>query len=150
MRLFGHPVHAMLVAFPLGLLLLIPLWDALAMSGVLPEAATVAHWSQLAGLVLGLLAALFGLADLVRHAGNPELLNTGLRHAFLAVLALSVFGLSFALRERAAPPGLGIFTLDALGAACLGAAGWFGAHLVFHHGVEVDAVSDSKRPSVGQ
>lgn len=145
MRLFGHPVHAMLVALPLGLLLLVPLWDALAIWDVLPEAASIAHYSELAGLVAGLLAALFGIADLVRHAGSPELLTTGLRHAFLAVLAISVFALAFALRERTAPPSLGIFALDALGAACLAAAGWFGAHLVFHYGVEVDAVSNPKR-----
>jgi len=150
MRLFGHPVHAMLVAFPLGLLLLVPLWDALAIRGVLPEAASIAHYSELAGLVAGVLAALFGIADLVRHAGSPELLKTGLRHAFLAALAISVFGLAFALRERTAPPGLSVFALDALGAACLAAAGWFGAHLVFHHGVEVDAVSNSERASAGQ
>jgi len=37
MRLFGHPVHPMLVAFPIALLALTPVWDALAWANVLRD-----------------------------------------------------------------------------------------------------------------
>jgi uncharacterized membrane protein len=33
MRFLGHPVHAVLVAFPIGLLTLVPCWDVLALLG---------------------------------------------------------------------------------------------------------------------
>jgi uncharacterized membrane protein len=138
MRLFGHPVHPMLVALPLGQLTLSPLWDALSWLDELPEAAHVAYWTQLVGLVGGALAAVTGVADLILHADQPQVLTTGLRHALLAGTALSLFLVAFAIRSSA-PPSLTVCVLDVLGAGCLAVAGWLGGHLVFHHQAGVDA-----------
>ena len=137
MRLFGHPVHAMLVAFPLGLLLLLPLWDILAWSQAVPDAAAVAYWTQLAGLIIGLLAALTGVIDLLQVSDQARVLHAGLRHASFAAAGICIFGVAFAIRSRAGALTLSVVGLDFIGAACLAAAGWFGGHLVFQHRVGV-------------
>lgn len=144
LRLFGHPVHAMLVSFPIGLLVPVPLWDLLAWSGILPEAAVIARWTELVGLVGGAAAAAIGAYDLYTVARDPGRLTTGLRHAFAAACALALFAVAFAV--RGVTPGLGILALDALGAVALLAAGWFGGHLVFHHGTGVAGVPASNDP----
>lgn len=139
MRLFGHPVHPMLVVFPLGLLTLVPVWDALFWFGVLPEAAHLAYWNELLGLIGGALAVVTGVGDLMRHADEPQVLTTGLRHAFLAGTALSLYVVAFAIRSSSVSPSLAVCVLDVLGTGCLAAAGWLGGHLVFQHRVGVDA-----------
>lgn len=139
MRLFGHPVHPMLVVFPLGLLTLVPLWDALVCLDVLPEAAQLAYWTQLAGLIGGALAVVTGVGDLMRHADEPQVLTTGLRHGFLAGTALSFYVVAFAMRSSALAPSLAVCALDVFGTGCLAAAGWLGGHLVFKQRVGVEA-----------
>ena len=127
----------MLVAFPLGLLALVPVWDVLAWSKAVPEAATVAYWSQLAGLVAGLLAAMIGVVDLVHLSSQPKVLQSGLRHVSFAVFGICILGVAFAMRTRVGVPSVAVMALDFVGAASLLAAGWFGGHLVFHHRVGV-------------
>src|SRR6185295_12329333 len=79
MRLFGHPVHPMLVAFPIALLALTPIWDALACAGVL--------------------AVVTGFADLLKIPQSESMTaKVALIHAGLALGVLSLFGLAFALR----------------------------------------------------
>ena len=62
MRLFGHPIHTMLVAFPLALLVLAPVWDGIAWLGIMADARTAGYFCTLGGLVAGLIAAgLYGV-----------------------------------------------------------------------------------------
>lgn len=138
MRLLGHPVHPMLVAFPIGLLALVPLWDVLALAGVMTSAPAVAYWTALAGLVGGGLALVTGLVDFMRLPQGPAV-NTAILHASAALGALSSFGVAFAFRSEGATPSVLVVSLDVLGAAVLGAAGWFGGELVFRHRAGVDA-----------
>lgn len=145
MKLLGHPVHPMLVAFPIGLLALLPLWDVLAVIGAVPDAARVAYWTALAGLVGGGLAVVTGLVDFARLPAGA-VVNTALIHASAAISALSLFGVAFALRSDAAPPGTLVIALDVLGAAALGVTGWFGGHLVFRYGAAVETAG-AERPN---
>ncbi|HWA72292.1 MAG TPA: DUF2231 domain-containing protein [Polyangiaceae bacterium] len=142
MRLFGHPLHPALVAFPLGLLLLVPVWDLAAPFIGARDAATVAYWCELAGLILGGLAATAGLIDLVRLS-KPAAMPTALRHAGCALLSLSSFGVAFALRGHGDPLRAVVVGLDLLGALALAFAGWLGGHLVFHYSVGVDSASSA-------
>lgn len=142
LRVFGHPVHAMLVSLPLGLLALTPVWDALATANLLPEAARIAYFTQLAGLCAGGLAVLTGLWDLMRLLERPLLLTTAFRHALLAVSAVGVFAVSFAVRSPTAAPNWVVSTLDGAGALLLLVSAWFGGHLVFHHGAGIEAKTE--------
>jgi uncharacterized membrane protein len=139
MRFLGHPVHPILVAFPLALLVLTPIWDGLAFFGV-ANVAPVAHWTELAGLVGGGLAAVTGLVDFMRLKDpSPRLTTTALRHAGAAVVSLGLFVIAFALRGGASrEPKLHVVALELVGAFALAVTGWFGGHLVFGYGVGVE------------
>ena len=140
MRLFGHPVHPMLVAFPIALLALTPVWDALAWANVLRDGRITAYYSEAAGLITAGLAAIAGFADLIKIP-QSETANakTALIHAGLALTMLTLFGIAFALRGGAAgSPSVLVLGLEVAGALCLAVTGWFGGHLVFRRGVGVE------------
>ena len=139
MKFLGHPVHPILVAFPIALLVLTPMWDGLAFFGI-ANLAPVGYWTELAGLVGGGLAAATGLVDFMElKEPSPALTKTGLRHAGFASATLALFVTAFALRGGASgEPTLVVVGLELLGALGLGITGWLGGHLVFGHGVGVD------------
>ena len=139
MRFLGHPVHPILVAFPIALLVLTPLWDGLAFFGI-ANLAAVGYFTELAGLVGGGLAAVTGLADFMGlKEPSPELTKTALSHAGFAVATLGLFVIAFAFRGgESGEPKLFVLGLELLGAFGLGVTGWLGGHLVFGHGVGVD------------
>src|SRR6185369_13408742 len=128
MRLFGHPVHPMLVAFPIALLGLTPIWDALAWARLLADAPALAYHSEVAGLIAGGLAVITGFADLLKiPQSETATARVALIHAGLALGVLSLFGIAFALRgAKTAPPSGLAFAIDVAGALALGATGWFG------------------------
>jgi uncharacterized membrane protein len=138
MRLFGHPLHALLVAFPIGLLALTPLWDALSWLMNSNELALVAYHCELAGLIAASVAALPGFIDLVKLSEGARS-RTGARHALIMLAAASLFGVAFAFRSRAQIPGALVCSLDALAALTLAVGAWFGGELIFRHGVGVRA-----------
>jgi uncharacterized membrane protein len=133
----------MLVAFPIALLALTPVWDGLAWVGVLQSGRATAYYSEAAGLLAAGLAAIPGFADLIKIP-QAETANarTALIHAGLALTMLSLFGIAFALRGGATGnPGVLVLGLEVAGALCLAVTGWFGGELVFRRGVGVDTKS---------
>ena len=62
-KLFGHPVHQMLIVFPLGLLAMGVIFDLLAIALESGYWSEVAYWMIAPGIITGLLAAPFGFVD---------------------------------------------------------------------------------------
>ena len=62
-KLLGHPVHQMLIVFPLGLLATGVVFDVVYLASGNDGFAGVAYWLILSGIIGGLLAAPFGLID---------------------------------------------------------------------------------------
>ena len=60
-KLFGHPVHPMLIVLPLGLLSAAVVFDLIHLVTGEPAFSTVAFWNIAAGVIGGLLAAIFGV-----------------------------------------------------------------------------------------
>lgn len=141
MRLFGHPVHPMLVAFPVALLALTPVWDGIAWAGLMLDARSAGYFCELGGLIIGGLALVTGFVDLIKiPASQPAAARVALIHASCALGALSCFGIAFAFRGgRVAVPDTGVLALEVAGALALVATGWLGGHLVFRHGVGVQS-----------
>ena len=73
-KLLGHPIHPMLIVFPLGLLVIGVLFDIIRMFTGNDVLAAVAFWNIAAGVVGGLLAALFGfiIGSASRRAREPN------------------------------------------------------------------------------
>jgi uncharacterized membrane protein len=148
-RLLGHPVHPILVAFPIALLGLTPVWDVIACLhvGIAADARAVGYFCELAGLLAGGLAVVTGFADFLKVPSDSAAAKAALIHASLALGALSLFGIAFAFRGgRAATPTAPVLGLELGGALCLAATGWFGGHLVFRYAVGVRG-SDAGRPT---
>ncbi|HET8696075.1 MAG TPA: DUF2231 domain-containing protein, partial [Gammaproteobacteria bacterium] len=62
-KLLGHPIHQMLIVFPLGLLATGVVFDIIRLSTDAVLFGEVAYWMIVAGLIGGALAAPFGLVD---------------------------------------------------------------------------------------
>ena len=70
-KLFGHPIHQMLIVFPLGLLATAAIFDVICLVTDNGKWSDIAFWMIAAGVVGGLVAALFGFAlrTAVTHEG---------------------------------------------------------------------------------
>ena len=62
-KLFGHPIHQMLIVFPLGLLATALLFDILNLALGDGYWSEISYWMIAAGVIAGLLAAPFGFID---------------------------------------------------------------------------------------
>jgi hypothetical protein len=62
-KLFGHAIHPILIVYPLGLLSTAVIFDVIHLVTANPRWATISFWMIAAGIVGGLLAAIFGLID---------------------------------------------------------------------------------------
>lgn len=147
-RLFGHPIHQMLIVFPLGLLGTSLLFDILYLSTGGDHWALVAYYMIAAGIISGLLAAPFGLIDWLAIPGGTRAKRIGLLHGGGNVVVLLLFVLSWFSR-RDLPTAPSAFEVALSGAAVLLAlvTGWLGGELVDRLGVGVDEGANLDAPS---
>ena len=148
-KLLGHPIHPMLVVLPLGLFISAVVFDGLYLWRGLPSFATAAFWNIPAGIIGGLLAALFGLVDWLAIPGGTRAKRIGLLHGTLNVVVVAAFAVAWLIRINAdeSVPTTGLFLLETA-ALLLGAvAGWLGGELVDRLGVGVDDGAHLDAPS---
>jgi uncharacterized membrane protein len=134
-KLFGHPIHPMLVVFPLGLWIFSFTCDLIyAWRGTAPW-RDVANYTMAGGVVGGLLAAVPGWIDF-RAIAAPSLRRLAWAHMLLNLGLVALFAVNFGIRLRARR-GRGLVLLSAVGVALLGLSGWLGGELVYVHGIGV-------------
>jgi len=148
MRLFGHPIHPMLIVFPLGLLGTSLLFDILHLATGGDHWALVSYYMIAAGILSGLLAAPFGLIDWLGLPGGTRAKRIGLLHGGGNVVVLLLFVLSWLLRRDhpTAPGGLEV-GLSVVGVLLALVTGWLGGELVNRLGVGVDEGANLDAPS---
>lgn len=138
MAIAKHPIHPMLVAFPIAFLSMSPLADLVFLWLRDPFWARAGLWLNIGGLGLGVVAGIVGALDLV-------LVRVARRHvsawshfiAAVMVLGLAALGVWLRLPDPAAavwPWGL-LQSLVMAGMVVV--AGWLGGTLSFHHGIGV-------------
>lgn len=136
-KLFGHPLHQMLVVFPLGLLATAVIFDVV---GLISGGATwpiVAYWTLLAGIIGALVAAPFGLIDFLAIPHGTRARRIGAMHGGgNAVVSLLFLG-SWLLRSPQFAPGEAALALSFGGAAIALLTAWLGGELVSRLGVGV-------------
>ena len=156
-RALGHPIHPTLVVFPLGLFTAAVAFDIVHLVTDRAEFAEVAYWNIAAGIVGGLLAAVFGLVDWLAIPAGTRAKRIGLLHGGGNVLIVVLFAVSWLYRrgeEGHAVEGPWL-VLELVAIALSGVTGWLGGELVDRLGVGVhdnahpDAPS-SLRPVGGQ
>lgn len=136
----GHPLHPMMIHFPVAALIGLVGTDAAHLAGGDPFWARAGLWLAGVGALGGWGASLAGLVDLLSVARIRRLL-TAWMHALAAVMMLSMATLNWLLRlgddpgTHIAPWGL---ALTLLTAAFIGLAAYLGGRLVYEHAVGVD------------
>ncbi len=147
-KLFGHPIHQMLIVFPLGLLATSFFFDIAHLAAGRADFATVSFWMIAAGVIGGLLAAIFGLADWLAIPTGSRAKSIGLWHGGGNVVVTVLFIISWFLRFNAPDH----FTISAfilsLIAVCIAlVTGWLGGELVDRLGIGVDEGANVDAPS---
>lgn len=131
----GHPIHAMLVHFPIALVICTLGIDMFYWWTGDPFWVAVGLWSACAAFAFGVLAAIVGTLELLAVPGIRVRVASW-NHAVAAMVLLAVAGANAGLRlywpEQILPNGL---VLSGLASVVTGFAGWHGGKLVFDHGV---------------
>ena len=144
-----HPVHPMVVVFPISFLMITLVSDAVFWWRGDHFWALVSFWLSLAGLGMGAIAALLGLADFllmkqVRHHVSAW------SHMVAGIMVLSLAAANVQLRwddpgGAVVPWGIVVSGLLAL---MVSITGWLGGTLTFRHGIGTYAhEEDVTRPT---
>jgi uncharacterized membrane protein len=147
-KLAGHPIHPMLIVFPLGLLGMAVIFDIIYLISHNSRWTEVAHYDIGAGIISGLLAALFGFIDWLAIPQGTRAKRIGLLHGVGNVVVVALFALSWVLRRPspAIPPASAI-VLGLVGLVLALITGWLGGELVDRLGVGVDNDANLDAPS---
>lgn len=131
----GHPIHAMLVHFPIAFVLATLGVDVFYWWTADPFWVEVGMWSAGAAFGFGVLAAVVGTLELLAVPGIRVRVASW-NHAVAAMVLLAIAGANAGLRlffpDEVLPSGLMLSGLASLATAF---AGWHGGKLVFDHGV---------------
>ena len=148
-KLFGHPIHPMLVVLPLGLFIAAVAFDGWSLLRGNTTLADVAYRNIAFGIVGGLLAAVFGFIDWLAIPSGTRAKRIGLVHGGSNIVVVALFAFAWGSRRAAADPtpSSAIFIIE-VGALVLGAvAGWLGGELVDRLAVGVDDGAHLNAPS---
>jgi len=148
-KLLGHPVHPMLIVFPLGLLATAVAFDIVALVQSDQTWYHISFWMIVAGIIGGLLAAAFGLIDWLAIPNNTRAKRIGLLHGGSNLLVVLLFIASWWMRRGAdgeipSTPAL-VLSFIAVVVALVG--GWLGGELVDRLSVGVDSGAHLNAPS---
>ena len=141
MQIAGHPIHPMLVQFPIAFLIGTLVGDLAYRATGDQFWATLSYWLLAAALVMAALAAVVGLTDFLaepRIRAVPASWRHMIGNVLAVVLSLFSFWLRYSGDVAAHPTVLWISIVVVL---LLVYTGWQGGELVFQHRV---GVSDDK------
>lgn len=139
-KVLGHPLHPMLVVVPLGSFIAAVIVDVIAVVAGNQTLSTVGFWNIAVGVVGGLLAAAFGLADWLNIPSKTRAKRIGLMHGALNVIVTAAFALVWLTRYGAVDtmPSTTVLAIEIVALVGGAVAGWLGGELVDRLGVGVD------------
>lgn len=149
MRVFGHPVHLMLVHFPIALCSIAVLWDAVYFLSSDPFWWRVAYWCLVAGLVGAVPTVVTGFVDFMALPDDPAIEKTAMRHLMGVLVAMTLFVAALLLRGGDAPSGTDfwiVWGLEVVAMGSLGGGAWFGGVLVLRHRIGHSSASTELKP----
>lgn len=139
-KFMGHPIHPMLIVFPLGLLVTSVIFDIAYLITGNDFFPVISYYNILAGMIGGLVAAIFGFRDWVAIPGGTRAKSIGAWHGVGNVLVVALFFISWLLRQNESnfvPPTLAL-VMSFVGIAIGTVTGWLGGELVDRLGIGVD------------
>jgi uncharacterized membrane protein len=145
----NHPIHPMLVVFPLALWTTGVIFDVYAQVTGSANASVVAFYNIGVGVIGALAAAVPGFIDYLTLKGPAA--RVGTWHLGLNLVAVALFALSWYARTRS---GVSVFgtqswlptTSAIVGLAVVFSSGWLGGALVYKYGVGIEPTTAKPEP----
>jgi uncharacterized membrane protein len=138
-KFLGHPLHQMLIAFPLGLLGSATVFDGIGAATKDRRWLEASYYMIGAGVVSGLVVAVPGLIDYLAIPDRTRAKRIGLVHGVGNVIVTGLFAGSWAARRnRSTRPTRGAYTASVAGTMLALVTGWLGGELVDRLTVGVD------------
>jgi uncharacterized membrane protein len=138
---YGHPIHPLLVTVPIGSWVAALIFDiASKVSNDGAAFAEGAYWLIGLGVVAALVAALFGLMDLLSIPRGTKVFRIALTHMTLNVTTVVLFAISFLVRasgDYETPVSAGLLVLSIVALGILAVSGWLGGMMAYRYGVRV-------------
>lgn len=155
-RLLGHPIHPMLIVFPLGLLTVAAIFDVIYIFTQNGHWVDLSYWMIASGIIGGLIAAVLGVVDWLGIPEGTRAKYIGLIHGLSNVVVVILFIVSwFMRRPNPMAPNMTAIILGWIGIVIALVASWLGGELVYRlnvgvdHGANLDAPNSlSGRPTV--
>lgn len=138
--LLGHPIHPMLIPFPIAFLTGALVFDAAGWFRDIPSWWTTGGHLSLAGIATAILAALPGLVDYFYTVPPDSSAKArATRHMLANLSAVALFAVAWWIRGGTATrPDAAVLTLETIGLGLLGAGGYMGGTLVTRNLIGVD------------
>jgi nitrite reductase/ring-hydroxylating ferredoxin subunit/uncharacterized membrane protein len=135
----SHPIHPMLIAFPVAFLSGTFIFDVLAVILHKDDLWHTAYYLEIAGIVSALVAAIPGIIDFVGTVPpNSSAKKRGAQHGLINVTHLIIFCIAWWLRRDEEVSRILILSLETTGVTLLSIAGWLGGTLVYRNQIGVD------------
>lgn len=148
-KVLGHPIHPMLIVFPLGLFVTAVICDILLLITGNKIFSIAAFINISGGILGGLVAAIFGFRDYLAIPEGTRAKHIGIFHGFGNLAVVLLFSISWLTRLNVTDYRPGVFGLIFSFAAFLlaGVTGWLGGELVDRLGVGVDPGANLDAPN---
>src|SRR5881392_1961867 len=136
-----HPIHPMLVHFPIGLFVLSFILDLVSLApSPRPFLVSAAFYAMLLGIITALLAAVPGFVDYTDIRRDHPGKNIATGHMVLNLFAVALYAVNLWLRIPVLnDPKVGLtpLILSFVGIGLLSASGYLGGRLVYDEGIAV-------------
>jgi len=138
-NLKGHPIHPMLIPFPIAFFTGTFILDLVALISGDWVFRQTAFYTELGGIIFSVFTAIPGVIDFFlavppKSSGRQR----AAKHGILNVSMLLIFVVAFIMRQNEAIPLLWVLALEAVGMVLLVTAGWMGGTLVYRNQIGVD------------
>jgi uncharacterized membrane protein len=145
---YGHPFHPLLVTVPIGAWISSLVLDIATRAEVGNARGLIyaSEWLIAIGIIGALIAAVFGLLDLLTIPRGTKAFRTGLIHLGLNLTVVALFAINFGLRKDdwdvANKVAATHIVLSVVALGLLAISGWLGGKLVYRFGVRVARETD--------
>src|SRR5947209_6430883 len=136
----GHPIHPMLIAFPIGFGVGAPVFDIAGVVAGWPSVWATGAYLAAGAVVTGLVAGIPGFIDyLYTVPPDSSAKKRATWHMGVNVTSLALIGLGWVFRDLGSlHPGTGTIVLELCGVGLMTAGGWLGGTLAYRNQIGVD------------